>query len=119
MQPGEAARKWKECDARALTYSLDSLLTSMIPVHKEMVNEGEWPGVRLHVSKRGGCQMMRDHSCRACECSTPPNKQLLHQGGSPCAGEAHSKGGNRLPLVLRSSTACPLLCSAFRPQACA
>lgn len=53
MQPGEAARKWKECDARALTYSLESLLTSMIPVHKEMVKEGEWPGVHLRVSQRG------------------------------------------------------------------
>lgn len=47
LQPGEDARPWQECDARAITYSLDSLLTSMVPVHEQLVKAGEaaWSGM--------------------------------------------------------------------------
>lgn len=57
-QPGEAARKWKECDARALTYSVESLLTSMIPVHEALIKDGGccwvWAGQRWWVLSGAG-----------------------------------------------------------------
>lgn len=74
LQPGEDARRWKECDARALTYSLDSLLTSMVPVHEQLVKAGE-------AARHGGAPPppLRTPRCRlrAPRC-TPPHSPLPH-----------------------------------------
>eukprot|EP00887_Chlorella_sp_A99_P007273 scaffold2.g7273.t1 len=40
IQPGEAPRPWSDCTPQAFSYSVDSLITSMIPVYKELLCEG-------------------------------------------------------------------------------
>ncbi|KAL4452545.1 hypothetical protein ABPG75_008207 [Micractinium tetrahymenae] len=40
IQPGAQARNWTECDARAISYEVESLLDSMLPVHRANLEAG-------------------------------------------------------------------------------
>jgi hypothetical protein len=41
IKRGQEALPWTACNSRGITYSYDSLATSMLPVHRKLLDAGE------------------------------------------------------------------------------
>ena len=42
LQPGEAPLPWTACNSRGIVYSYDSLATSVLPVHRKLLDAGKF-----------------------------------------------------------------------------